>query len=126
MIIDSKGNVLSMWNRADGPVIYDANFDLQIDFNICIPYSNQQKAAYKEIIELKRKLAATDYKAVKHAEGLISDENYAGIKEEREKWRERIRELEFDEPMLSQEEINEAEQIAIARLKESEEKHGTD
>lgn len=126
MIIDSKGNVLTMWNRADGPAVYDANYDLQIDFHVCIPYSDQQKAAHKEIAELKKKLAATDYKAIKYAEGLISEAEYEEIKTARSNWRERINELEFEEPRLSREEMDEAERIAVAKLKEREAKHGTD
>lgn len=126
MIIDSKGNVLTMWNRADGPAVYDANYDLQIDFHVCIPYNIQQKAAYREITELKKKLASTDYKAIKYAEGLISEAEYEEIKTARSKWRERINELEFEEPVLSREEMDEAERIAVARLKEREAEHGTD
>lgn len=52
-------------------------------------YPYQQK-----INELKRKLSATDYKAIKYAEGLISEEDYAPIKAEREAYREQIRECE--------------------------------
>ena len=46
------------------------------------------------IAKLKRQLAKTDYKAIKYAEGLISDEDYAEIKAYRESLREQIRELE--------------------------------
>lgn len=47
-----------------------------------------------EIERLKKELAATDYKAIKYAEGLISVEEYKEIKKTREGYRERIRELE--------------------------------
>ena len=47
-----------------------------------------------QILELKAQLAATDYKAIKHSEGLISDEDYEPIKAERQAIRERINELE--------------------------------
>lgn len=46
-----------------------------------------------EIAELKRQLADTDYKAIKHSEGLISDEDYEEVKAQREAIRQRIREL---------------------------------
>ena len=36
----------------------------------------------------------TDYKAIKFAEGLISDEEYQPIKEQREEWRRQINEYE--------------------------------
>lgn len=47
-----------------------------------------------EINALKQLLANTDYRAIKHSEGLISEEDYAGIKAQRQSWRERINELE--------------------------------
>lgn len=43
---------------------------------------------------LKKKLADTDYKAIKYAEGLISDEEYAPIKAERQHFRDEINRLE--------------------------------
>ena len=52
-------------------------------------YPYQQK-----INELKKKLRDTDYKAIKYAEGLISEEEYAPIKAEREAYRVQIREAE--------------------------------
>lgn len=50
----------------------------------------------KEIKELKQKLSDTDYQAIKYAEGQISEEEYASIKEERQAWRDRINELEAE------------------------------
>lgn len=47
-----------------------------------------------EIERLKEQLAATDYKAIKHAEGWLTDEEYATTKAQRQQWRERINELE--------------------------------
>ena len=46
------------------------------------------------ILNLKRILADTDYKAIKYAEGLISEEEYAPIKAERQHLRDQINELE--------------------------------
>lgn len=43
---------------------------------------------------LKAKLSDTDYQAIKYAEGEISEEDYAGIKEQRKKWRSEINVLE--------------------------------
>ncbi len=43
---------------------------------------------------LKKSLADTDYLATKHSEGLISEEDYAPIKAERQGWRDQINELE--------------------------------
>ena len=42
----------------------------------------------------KQNLKLTDYKAIKYAEGLISEDDYKPIKAEREKWREQINNYE--------------------------------
>lgn len=47
-----------------------------------------------EISVLKNKLKATDYKAIKHSEGIISDEDYEITKTQREEWREAINNYE--------------------------------
>ena len=47
------------------------------------------------IIEYKQKLKETDYKAIKYAEGLISETDYAPIKVERENYRKAINSLEI-------------------------------
>lgn len=47
-----------------------------------------------EIATLKGELAATDYKAIKYAEGWITAKEYAEEKEQRQAWRDRINELE--------------------------------
>ena len=46
------------------------------------------------IDELKQLLNGTDYQAIKFAEGLISAEDYAPIKSQRQAWRDEINELE--------------------------------
>ena len=55
--------------------------------------ANEQTTESK-IAELKQMLADSDYKAIKYAEGLISDEEYMPIKAERESWRKKINCLE--------------------------------
>ena len=49
-----------------------------------------------EIEGLKLQLQETDYKAIKYAEGWISEEDYKDIKEDRQRIRNRINELEND------------------------------
>ena len=46
------------------------------------------------INELKKLLSSTDYKAIKYAEGLITEEEYEPIKTQRQAWRNEISELE--------------------------------
>ena len=53
------------------------------------------KGQYRlEIQQLKKQLSDTDYKAIKYAEGQISEEEYASIRAERQGYRDRINELE--------------------------------
>lgn len=71
------------------------------------------------IERLKDELHASDYKAIKHSEGLISEEDYQPIKEERESIRAEINKVEvmteeeyydaYPEEMLPEEVINEPE-----------------
>lgn len=51
----------------------------------------------EQIAELKANLDATDYQAIKYAEGWITAEDYAPIKAQRQAWRDRINELEGTE-----------------------------
>ena len=54
----------------------------------------REKNAQENIMELKQKLIETDYKAIKYAEGVMSLEEYAPVKIEREIYRSKINELE--------------------------------
>ena len=47
-----------------------------------------------EIQQLKKQLSDTDYKAIKYAEGQISEEDYASVRELRQGYRDRINYLE--------------------------------
>lgn len=55
---------------------------------------NKEMIIIPQIQTLKAELTATDYKAIKYAEGLISEADYAPIKAERQALRDRINELE--------------------------------
>lgn len=48
----------------------------------------------KQIYDLKQKLTQTDYKAIKYSEGLLTDEEYAEVKAQRQAWRDEINRLE--------------------------------
>ena len=50
----------------------------------------------KRINELKAILQATDYQAIKYAEGFISEADYAQIKAQRQAWRDEINALETE------------------------------
>lgn len=49
---------------------------------------------WQQIRILKYELSKTDYKAIKHSEGWITDEEYAETKAQRQALRDRINELE--------------------------------
>lgn len=52
------------------------------------------------IVELKRNLKNTDYKAIKYAEGAISFAEYADTLKQRQEWRAEINALETEIKML--------------------------
>ena len=49
---------------------------------------------YNKKRELHNNLIATDYKALKYAEGVISEEEYASVKLLRQSWRNEINKIE--------------------------------
>ena len=50
----------------------------------------------RKINETKAKLSQTDYQAIKHFEGFISESDYAPIKAQRQAWRDEINALESE------------------------------
>lgn len=50
--------------------------------------------ADSKILDLKEKLSNTDYQAIKYAEGHLTEEEYAPIKEQRQAWRNEINQIE--------------------------------
>jgi len=46
------------------------------------------------IAELKQLLSNSDYQALKHADGVLTDEEYESMRIQRQLWREEINELE--------------------------------
>lgn len=56
--------------------------------------ADNRQVVEREIVELKQKLYDTDYKAIKYAEGFLTEEEYKETKAQRQMWRDRINELE--------------------------------
>lgn len=54
------------------------------------------KQIESKIIMLKQKLRTTDYKAIKYAEGLLTEEEYEPVKAARQAWRDEINKLEAE------------------------------
>lgn len=56
--------------------------------------NNKYFELLNKIVDLKEKLAKTDYLAIKYSEGLIPPAEYLTIKEQRQAWRDEINVLE--------------------------------
>lgn len=54
------------------------------------------KEKLQRINYLKKQLLITDYQAIKYAEGQISEQDYAPIKQQRQAWRDEINALQND------------------------------
>lgn len=68
----------------------------------------ERAEAEAEINACKNILAQTDYKALKHSDGALTDEEYAPVKSKRAILRERINQLETEiETMPAEEPPNE-------------------
>lgn len=67
--------------------------NIDVNFHVLKDLESLNKI-YDELEVLHKNLQSTDYKAIKYAEGLISEEDYAPIKAKRQSWRDRINELE--------------------------------
>ena len=67
-------------------------------FATATPEPSESELAKQEkesrIAKLKSELAKTDYEAIKYAEGVMSEEEYAPIKAQRQAWRAEINSLE--------------------------------
>lgn len=63
------------------------------DIYVYVTYT-EKELALKEINKLKGMLTATDYQAIKYAEGAMTAEEYAPIKTIRQSYRDKINELE--------------------------------
>ena len=110
LVQDEKGNVASapMFSKeqlSEPPYNYSfVNVPYEDcvgdDFNDDLTFSemkyNTRKSkemAEQRIAELKQKLFDTDYRAIKFAEGELTEEEYAPYREERRAWRKEINSL---------------------------------
>lgn len=74
-------------------IVYDANTGIETTTEVQ-EVVDSTTLKILEIEKLKNELSDTDYQAIKHSEGQISELDYAPIKEQRQLWRNRINELE--------------------------------
>jgi hypothetical protein len=100
-LVEAPDEVFEGWGYMNGEFIQpsppDENFVYDPASGLVMLKSDlENRTICIQIQELKNQLAATDYKAIKYAEGLISDEEYAAIRSERQAWREEINALEAE------------------------------
>lgn len=57
----------------------------------------QERIKQYRISKLKQNLVDTDYQAIKHSEGFITEEEYTEMKAQRQAWRDEINQLENEE-----------------------------
>lgn len=71
-----------------------------VENNCVIDYDNaeelQRKQALERIVELKRLLVESDYRAIKYAEGCYTEEQYAPYRTQRQSYRDEINQLEAE------------------------------
>lgn len=81
-------------NKNDVIIIYDGE-DIPEGFKeITESEYNEVKGIISQLAELRFELKKTDYQAIKHSEGWITEEDYAPIKAARQALRDEINELE--------------------------------
>ena len=113
VIIDTHGKVLQSWFRKNGNIIHDNENKYGIEFHICIDYTEEQKNRFAAIKQLKKYLEASDYQAIKFSDGALTEEEYAPIRAQRAAARALINELEFDEPVLTREQMDYYEDLVM-------------
>lgn len=120
MIINRNGEILEYFLRENGIVVKDG------EFSICLEYNQEQKEQYARLTVLKELLSGSDYKALKHSDGVLTEEEYAPVRVERQLWRNEINEIEriFSEPVITREEMNAAEKKAIENFNQMKERAG--
>ena len=75
----------------DNGVYRDMTAEEEAEFN-----KSAEVSVDAQINALKERLSQTDYQAIKYAEGLINEEDYATTKKQRQEWRDKINELESE------------------------------
>lgn len=79
------------WCNTNGYMIQDDN----PEYYYCAKVEEtERERLVREITELKSALFTTDYKALKYAEGFLSEAEYAETKTQRQAWRDEINALE--------------------------------
>ena len=102
MILYKKGNdyatwqIDETWQEIDDEIVETPIGTQLKSYTLTADYQQKLSQYQKslQIAQLKKQLADTDYQAIKHSEGLITEEEYAPIKAQRQAWRDEINSLE--------------------------------
>lgn len=114
MIIDRFGNIIDSFNQEYGTIIHDG------DYAVCLMYEKDSDVELKrQVFNLKNQLRTTDYKAIKFAEGQLTEEEYAPFRQQRQEIRDKINEIEpqITELTISREDLDKAEAISANVIK---------
>lgn len=113
MIITREGEIIQAFSSEEGIIIHHEAYDTK--FAICLYFDDIQRAQALRMQKIKYLLSKTDYKAIKYAEGEISEEDYAPIRQERQALREEFNRIEeeYTPPSISSEEMDLAERTAL-------------
>jgi predicted nucleic acid-binding protein len=79
--------------RADGSAL---TIKYQVKTEEDKALAKKQAEIKQQIRELKANLSATDYQAIKYAEGELTLAEFSEVKNQRKTWREKINELESE------------------------------
>ena len=116
MIIDRDGNLLPAFAMSYG-IIYKVG-----DWSIALKYENEEDIPKKvEMIQIKKNLTETDYYTNKYLEGLITEERWKEITDQRKAWRSRYNELEasITNPVITPEEAQEIIEKAMKKIEDN-------
>lgn len=116
MIITRYGEIIQAFTSDQGIIVHHEAYNNK--FAICLEFDAIQRAQSKRMREIQYLLTTTDYKAIKYAEGEISEEDYAPTRAQRQAYREEYRRLreEYVEPSITPEEIDLAERTALGLI----------
>lgn len=94
---NKNGCVIESDLKLDFPVVsadeVEQGYDGALYVKGFAPEKPQELINAERIAELKQLLEGSDYKAIKYAEGLVSEEEYAKTKAQRQAWREELNSL---------------------------------
>lgn len=80
-----------MWSN--GELVNNPDYK---DYLLDLENANRLRTKRNRIVELKQLLADSDYRAIKYAEGLYTEEEYAPYKEQRQAYRDEINQIESE------------------------------